>query len=115
MQNTARKAGLPWAQAKGMDTFAPMSEPLPFERGMDLHSLDLLLTVNGEARQKGTTSDMIHTPEALIAYISRWMRLEPRDIIATGTPKGVSPIRGGDVVEASIPGVGRVRNHVRQL
>jgi 5-oxopent-3-ene-1,2,5-tricarboxylate decarboxylase/2-hydroxyhepta-2,4-diene-1,7-dioate isomerase len=71
--------------------------------------------VNGEARQKGTTADMIHTPEALIAYISRWMRLDPGDIIATGTPKGVSPIKGGDVVEASIPGVGRVRNHVRQL
>lgn len=115
MQNVARKAGLPWALAKGMDTFAPMSAPIPFENGMDVDHLDLLLTVNGEVRQKGTTADMIHNSAVLIAYISKWMRLEPGDIIATGTPKGVSPLYPGDVVEASIPGVGRVRNRVHGL
>jgi len=115
MQNAARKAGMPWALAKGLDTFAPMSAPISFERGMELDNLDLLLTVNGEVRQKGTTADMIHNSAVLIAYVSKWMRLEPGDIIATGTPKGVSPLHPGDVVEASIPGVGRVRNRVHGL
>jgi 2-keto-4-pentenoate hydratase/2-oxohepta-3-ene-1,7-dioic acid hydratase in catechol pathway len=115
MQNTARKAGMPWALAKGMDTFAPMSAPIAFEKGMELNALDLVLTVNGQVRQNGNTADMIHDCAALIAYVSKWMRLEPGDIIATGTPKGVSPLRPGDVVEASIPGVGRVRNRVHGL
>jgi 2-keto-4-pentenoate hydratase/2-oxohepta-3-ene-1,7-dioic acid hydratase in catechol pathway len=114
MQNAARKAGMPWSLSKGMDTFAPMSEPKEYEQDVDCHSLQLRLTVNGEVRQAGSTSDMIHSPEALLAYITRWMRLDVGDIVATGTPKGVSPLRHGDLVEASIPGVGAVRNRVRQ-
>jgi acylpyruvate hydrolase len=112
VQSSYRKAGLPWALSKGMDTFAPMSTPVPLDRVGDLHHLDLELRVNGELRQKGNTEQMIFPVEQLIAFISRYMRLEPGDIIATGTPSGVGPIRPGDIVEAAISNVGRLRNPV---
>ena len=112
VQSRYRKAGLPWALSKGMDSFAPMSPPLPLNRVDDIHHLELELRVNGELRQKGNTEQMIFPPEELIAFISRYMRLEPGDIIATGTPSGVGPIRPGDVVEASIETVGTLRNPV---
>ena len=68
--------------------------------------------MNGILRQNGNTADMIFPVEVLIEYISRYMPLEPGDIIATGTPSGVGPIRPGDVVEASIGTVGTLRNPV---
>ncbi len=107
------QAGLPWALAKGMDTFAPLGEPVPLDLVPDIHSLDLELRVNGEPRQKGNTAHMIFPPERLIAYISRFMTLEPGDVIATGTPSGVGPLRPGDLVEATVHGVGTLRNPVR--
>jgi len=113
LQTKARKAGLPWALAKGMDTFAPMSGPVPLSDVGDIGSLDLELRVNGELRQKGNTSQMIFRPSELISYISRFMTLEEGDIIATGTPSGVGPLLPGDVVEARISGVGALSNPVR--
>lgn len=115
LQGQARKVGNPWSLAKGMDTFAPMSEPVPVSSVMDVHDLDLELKVNGQVRQKGNTSDMIFPPERLIAYISRFMTLEAGDIIATGTPEGVSPLNDGDVVEARVAGVGSLRNPFRRI
>ena len=111
MQTSARDIGNPWSLAKGMDTFGPISEYVPIE-GIDITSLNLTLDVNGERKQIGHTKDMIFTPEFLISYISRFMTLEPGDIIATGTPEGISEIVSGDVVCASISGVGSVTNMV---
>jgi 2-keto-4-pentenoate hydratase/2-oxohepta-3-ene-1,7-dioic acid hydratase in catechol pathway len=113
VQSAARKAGLPWALAKGMDTFAPLGERVPLDRVPDLHSLDLELRVNGEPRQKGNTAQMIFPPERLISYITSFMTLEPGDVIATGTPSGVGPLKPGDMVEATVHGVGTLRNPVR--
>lgn len=115
MQASARNAGQPWALSKGMDTFAPMSEPVPLSSVKDLYRLELELRVNGEVRQRGCSADMLFPPERLIAYITSYMTLEEGDIIATGTPEGVSGLKDGDLVEASIPGVGRVANRVRRL
>jgi len=115
VQSAARTAGLPWALSKGLDTFAPMSRPVPVSEAGDLCSLRLELRVNGEVRQSGSTSNMIFGPERLIAYISKYMTLEPGDIIATGTPEGVGPLNDGDVVEAGIEGVGKVSNRVRRI
>ena len=112
MQNVARDTGNPWSIAKGMDTFGPISDYISVE-GVDLLSLGLTLTVNGEVRQKGRTSDMIFTPAFLISYISRFMTLYEGDIIATGTPEGISEIRDGDIVHASIDGIASLGNHVR--
>ncbi|MBR1973716.1 MAG: fumarylacetoacetate hydrolase family protein [Candidatus Methanomethylophilaceae archaeon] len=111
MQTSARDIGNPWSLAKGMDTFGPISEYVPIE-GIDITSLNLTLDVNGKRKQDGNTKDMIFTPEFLISYISRFMTLEPGDIIATGTPEGISEIVSGDVVCVSISGVGSVTNMV---
>jgi acylpyruvate hydrolase len=113
LQTAARSAGMPWALSKGIDTFAPMSLPVPIDRVQDLHDLDLELRVNGELRQKGNTAQMIFPPEELVSYISKFMTLERGDIIATGTPSGVGPIEPGDLVQARIHGVGALCNPVR--
>ncbi len=112
MQNKARQAGMPWTLSKSIDTFAPMSYPIPLSNAPDIHALELELKVNSELRQKGNTSEMIFTPEQLIAYITRYMTLMPGDIIATGTPKGITPLNDSDVVEASIKGIGSVTNRI---
>ena len=113
VQSIARKAGLPWSLAKGMDTFAPLSESTPVSEAGDLQDLKVLTKLNGVQKQNGRTADMIFPVPELIEYISRYMALEPGDIIATGTPEGVGAIKDGDVVEISIPGVGELRNPVR--
>lgn len=112
MQTAARARGDAWDLAKGMDTFGPMSDPVPVD-GLDLQSLELILTVNGEVRQYGSTRDMVFPIPRLISYASRYMTMEKGDVLITGTPAGVSEIRPGDVVRAEIPGVGSVTNRVR--
>ncbi len=111
MQSAARKAGNTWDLSKGMDTFGPMSEPVP-AGDIDVQALNLELRVNGGLRQSGSTRDMIFTVPKLIAYVTRFMTMEEGDVLITGTPEGVSEIRPGDVVVASIPGVGSVTNRV---
>jgi acylpyruvate hydrolase len=112
IQSAYRKDGLPWALSKGMDTFAPMSEPKPLAAAHDIHDLEISCRVNGKVRQHGSTSMMIYTPEELIAFISKWMTLEEGDIIATGTPSGVGPIVPGDLIDMRIEGVRTLTNPV---
>ncbi len=112
MQTEARRAGNTWDLSKGMDTFGPMSDPVPADGIRDLQNLELVLTVNGEVRQRGNTRNMIFPVAHLVAYVSRFMTMEPGDILITGTPEGVSEIRPGDVVRAEIEGVGSVTNRV---
>jgi len=113
MQSEAKRSGMPWTLSKGIDTFSPISPPVPIGEVPELHGLDIKLSVNGLRRQSGNTSQMIFPPEEIIAYISKWMTLEKGDIIATGTPEGVGPIFPGDVVEARIEGIGKITNPVR--
>ena len=111
MQNEFRKRGDAWSLAKGMDTFGPVSDLVPLG-DRDVNDLHLTLKVNGEIRQDGYTSDMIFPPARLISYVSRYMTIEPGDIMATGTPEGVDEIKKGDVVELEIENVCRLRNRV---
>lgn len=108
LQAGARKKGLPWTIAKGFDTFAPVGPRVVGRRELNIEDLEIGLKVNGELRQLGRTSEMIFKVPELIEYISSIMTLEPGDIIATGTPAGVGPLRHGDVVEAWIEGIGKV-------
>jgi 2-keto-4-pentenoate hydratase/2-oxohepta-3-ene-1,7-dioic acid hydratase in catechol pathway len=101
-----------WTRAKGFDTFCPLGEPAAAE-GIDHAELEIVCRVNGEVRQQGRASQMAFSIPFLISYISGIMTLEPGDVIATGTPAGVGPLRPGDVVEVEIPGVGVLRNPVR--
>lgn len=111
MQNEDRAKGNAWSLSKGMDTFGPMSMIVPAD-GFNLSDLDLVLTVNGEVKQDGNTSDMIFTPAELISYVSKYMTIEAGDVMATGTPEGVGEIKRGDIVEARIAGICSVKNRV---
>lgn len=106
IQNDAKKQGMPWAIAKGFDTFAPMGPRIVDAMKLDPANVDLWLKVNGAFKQQGNTRDMIHPVDKLVAYISQIMTLEPHDIIATGTPEGIGPMKHGDHVEAGIDGIG---------
>jgi len=106
IQTEAKKKGLSWAVAKGFDTFAPLGPKIvPFDT-IDLDNCEIWLKVNDEYKQRGNTRDMIFTVGKLVSYISTVMTLEPMDLIATGTPEGVGPLKGGDRIEAGVEGIG---------
>ncbi len=102
IQQKAKKKGLPWAIAKGFDTFAPISAFTPLTDAPPLNNIELELKVNGQIRQNGNTSNMIFSCEYLISFLSSIFTLNPGDLIFTGTPKGVSAILAGDKIEASL-------------
>ncbi|MCA6213619.1 fumarylacetoacetate hydrolase family protein [Thermococcus bergensis] len=112
LQWEAKKKGLPWTVAKGFDTFAPIGPRVVDKREINVDDLEIGLKVNGEVRQLSRTSKMIFKIDEIIEYVSGIMTLEPGDIIATGTPEGVGPLRHGDVVEAWIEGIGVLKEEV---
>jgi 5-carboxymethyl-2-hydroxymuconate isomerase len=105
VQNGLKTKGLPWEIAKGFDTACPLSDFVPASSVADPHNLRLCLSVNGEPRQDGNSSDMINRVPQIIAHISRIFTLEPGDVILTGTPAGVGQVVAGDVMVAEIEGV----------
>jgi len=106
LQGEAKKRGEPWSLAKGFDGSAPLSTVVARERVGDGSGLAITLDVNGERRQRDTTSSMNRSVAELIELASRWMRLERGDLIFTGTPAGVGPVVAGDRLLASIEKVG---------
>jgi len=78
-------------------------------------SLRIRCLVNDELRQSGSTADMVFTPAAIVAYASETMTLEPGDLVATGTPEGVGPLRDGDRLVLEIEGIGSLRVGVRSF
>ncbi|WP_258085068.1 fumarylacetoacetate hydrolase family protein [Thermococcus thermotolerans] len=112
LQWEAKRRGLPWTVSKGFDTFAPVGPRVVDKRELDVSDLELGLKVNGELRQLARTSEMIFKIPEIIEYVSGIMTLEPGDIIATGTPAGVGPLRHGDKVEAWIEGIGKLEEDV---
>lgn len=99
-----------WGRAKGFDTFCAIGPMTPLSDLPSLHELEVRCRVNGVERQHGYARDMKFSVPFLIAYVSRIMTLEPGDVITTGTPDGVGPLRPGDTVEVEIPGVGTLVN-----
>ncbi len=105
----------PWFRSKSIDTFCPIGPFLvPTNEVPNPQELDIELTVNGQIRQQANTKDMIFPIPDLLAYISRFMTLNPGDIVATGTPEGVSPVQDGDVIEITVTGLGMLRNRVQK-
>src|SRR5450631_1516134 len=100
-----------WSRAKGFDTFCPVG---PFvASGLDPWSgVRVQTRVNGQLRQDGTTADFLFPLDVILRFISQVMTLDPGDLIATGTPAGVSPLQAGDTVEVTVEGVGSLRNPV---
>lgn len=102
-----------WTRAKGFDTFCPAGpKVVPLSGARELLDLEVICRVNGDERQHGYAREMHFGIPELVAYISRIMTLEPGDLVATGTPSGVGPLKGGDLVEVEIPGVGILSNPV---
>ena len=99
-----------FTRAKGYDTFCPIGPVVE----TDLDPLEVVVTcrVNGEQRQRGHTKDMVVDPYALLAFVSQIMTLLPGDVVSTGTPEGVGPIRRGDWVEVEVTGIGVLKNPV---
>jgi len=102
-----------WTRAKGFDTFCPAGPLVVGRDDLDPWAgVQVETRVNGDVRQSGNTKDFIFALDVVIRYISQVMTLEPGDLIATGTPKGVGPVVAGDVVEVSVQGIGQLRNPV---
>src|SRR5829696_2107191 len=108
-----QKADVQFTRAKSFDTFCPVG---PFiENDLDPTDLQVTCRVNGEIRQQGRTSQMLFSVPYLIKYISRQMTLNAGDLIATGTPAGVSKLEAGDICEVEIEGVGVLTNPVMSV
>ncbi len=99
-----------YTRAKGFDTFAPIGPVIETE--IDPGNLKITTILNGEIRQHSRTSNLIFSVPRLISFISHVMTLLPGDIIATGTPAGIGPMKSGDKVEVEIEGIGVLRNYV---
>ena len=112
-QNNAKNKGLPWSVAKGFDTSCPVSKFMEKSTVMDPHQLQLWLNVNGESRQASSTADMIFTIPYLVSWISQIFTLETGDLILTGTPAGVGPVRAGDVIECGLGDVVTMKYDVK--
>lgn len=99
-----------WWRAKGSDTFGPCG---PFiVSGLDYNNLAMELRVNGEVKQKTNTRNQIHNVAQTVSFISRYVTLNPGDLVFTGTPGMTSGLNIGDVVEVEIEGVGVLRNRI---
>jgi 2,4-diketo-3-deoxy-L-fuconate hydrolase len=109
-----------WFRGKSFDTFAPFGPALvTADESGDPHALKLTCKVNGEIRQNGSTSNLIHSIDAVIAYITRGITLQPGDVIATGTPAGVGVflkppklLNKGDTVELEVEKLGKIVNKI---
>jgi len=105
-----QKLDVQFTRAKGFDTFCPFGPLL--ETTIDPAGVSVETFVNGVRKQSGHTSQMIFPLDVIIRFIAQVMTLEPGDVIATGTPAGVSALASGDVVEVSVGGIGTLRNPV---
>lgn len=100
-----------WARAKGCDTFCPIGPLVSDELDLDA-GVTFETRINGELRQQASTADLIFSVPVLLSFITAAMTLEPGDIILTGTPSGVGPLKPGDRVEVSAAGVGTLAHTV---
>ncbi|MBT1697730.1 fumarylacetoacetate hydrolase family protein [Fulvivirgaceae bacterium PWU4] len=103
LQQKAKEKGLPWDIAKGFNGSAPVSDKfIPVSEFKNLKDINFSLSINGELRQQGNTSLMLFNFDYIISYLSRFFTLRSGDLIFTGTPKGVGPVKIGDTLSASI-------------
>src|SRR5919199_1082981 len=104
-----------WTRAKGFDSFCPLGPWIETDLagiGKDPADLEVTCTVDGELRQQGRTSQLLFDVPTLISYISDVMTLLPGDVVLTGTPSGVGPIRAGQRVDVTVEGLGTLSNPV---
>ena len=103
LQQKAKEKGLPWDIAKGFNGSAPLSDKfIAVNDFADMKNINFSLKINGELKQQGNTSLMLFDFDYITSYLSRFFTLRTGDLIFTGTPKGVGPVKVGDVLSASI-------------
>ncbi len=104
---------LPWFRSKSLDTFAPVGPRIVSHLEInDPHNLKIELKLNGETKQLSNTKHLLFKIPELLENISKFFTMEPGDIVATGTPSGIGPIKPGDSLEASIEKIGTLSNKV---
>jgi fumarylpyruvate hydrolase len=114
LQGDAKKMGRPWDMGKAFDYSAPIGDLVPASALGKYETGHIRLEVNGAARQEGDIADMIWNVAEVIAALSRLVRLEPGDLIFTGTPEGVAAVTAGDVLEGFISGLPPVRTRITE-
>jgi len=102
IQNRNSAAGLPWELSKCFDGAAPLGKFIPVSSVGDINNIDFRLDINNRTVQQGNTSDMIFSFNEIIAYISTFFTLKTGDLIFTGTPSGIGPLRKDDHLVAYI-------------
>lgn len=103
LQDEAKKKGMPWEIAKAFDNSAVLSKTwIPFPPAAEFGKARFSLSLNGQKVQSGTAADMIFDPAAVVAYVSKFITLRTGDLIYTGTPHGVGPVKQGDTLEGFI-------------
>ena len=113
MQKSDRNINLPWYRSKNFDSFGPIGPRIvPCSEISDPHNLSIQLKVNGQVRQSSNTKHMLFKIPQILEYLSKFVTLKRGDIIATGTPSGISPIQPGDILEASIEKIGTITHKV---
>jgi 2-keto-4-pentenoate hydratase/2-oxohepta-3-ene-1,7-dioic acid hydratase in catechol pathway len=99
-----------WTRGKGFDTFAPVGPWI--DTDFDPANRQVRCLVNGEVRQDGNTADLIFSIGRVLAFVTRFMTLEPGDLVLTGTPEGVSAVQPGDTMTVEVEGLGTLANKV---
>lgn len=102
LQDECKKKGLPWEIAKAFDNAAPLGGFVPLKDIPDQSDISLRLDINGKTVQQGSSSDMIFSFDQIISYVSKFITLKIGDLIYTGTPAGVGPVKKGDRLQAYI-------------
>lgn len=104
VQKRCKEKGLPWEKAKAFDYSAPLSKFIHKSKLPELNKLDFELYKNDQLAQKGNSKDMIFNIDTLIAYVSQFVTLKIGDLLYTGTPSGVGPVKIGDTLRATLNG-----------
>jgi acylpyruvate hydrolase len=99
IQATCKDKGLPWEKAKAFDNAAPLGQFIDKEKIKDLRNINFHLLINGKTVQKGNTKDLLFSFDTIIASVSKFITLKTGDLIYTGTPEGVGPVKIGDHLE----------------
>ena len=107
VQKKLKIAGLPWELSKSFEQSAPLGIFKKYNpKEIDIKNLNFSCSVNGNLRQKGNTQEMIFSISNLIHILSNWWTLKSGDVVFTGTPAGVGPLKPGDKVEVESPMIG---------
>lgn len=102
LQNRLRSQGLPWEISKAFDNSAAIGTFIPLDRVGDINRVPFHLTINGMKVQEGNTQDMLFSVDRIVSYVSRFFTLKIGDLIYTGTPMGVGPVKIDDHLEGFI-------------